>query len=122
MSVDQGGTLWAQSGSLALSVARRPVDVRPRMVAGIRDQHLRLLRQPAGAVNTFPCRLGQVVAGTFSVTVALDCQGQVLQTELAANEWLALMAEPGDALYVGLASEKLFLMPPTAQNGLPFAG
>lgn len=107
---DAGKGYLARSQSLTLKVVNEPAIVQPQMVAGIHVHHLRLSMQPITAENSFPCQVRKVVAGTFSVTVMLDCLGHALQVEMADSEWRTLTTGHGGDYYIYFPPEKIFLV------------
>jgi len=75
--------------------------------AGIRAHHVEL-RTQAGPANTYPARVLDVVESPFEVTVYLALHDGRLESELATEEWSAIVAAP--QLYVHLPPDKLLLL------------
>lgn len=104
-----GDYITAQAGALILKCAgQMPSSVR--MIAGFHSYNLHLDEMVRCPINTFLCRVIEVLEGTLFVTVAVDCMGHLIYAELVKNQWYALAKKKGDMLYLHIPPDKVFFV------------
>ena len=107
--ITQSSTLTIQANSLSLKCNGQAL-IGSCIVAGFHGYNLRLHASDPKEVNTFNCRIVDILEGTFSVFATVNCEEHLIYVELDKTSWYALAKTKGDMLHLHIPPEKVFLV------------
>ncbi|WP_373231825.1 sulfate/molybdate ABC transporter ATP-binding protein [Cohnella sp.] len=84
--------------------------ITSKKIAGFRSHHVRLSTEPIYAVNSFPCRIADVIEGISSAAVWVECLGNRIQVEVPLEEWKLLNIHQFYEVYIHIPIEDIFLV------------
>lgn len=80
------------------------------MIAGVRAHDLKISSKPSNEVNTFECDVIDKIDGVFSISVAVNCHGIILQVIVSKYNYPHLSECRCKKLYITIPPDKIFLV------------
>lgn len=77
------------------------------IVAGVRAEDIRILQETSGKLNTFNCKIIDIIEGLSYTMIVADCMGIIFEVEVSNND---MPLKNKERMYLHIPPDRIFLI------------